>query len=235
MAHQFNFSEDGTTVLATAGKYCDRDIAVTVSAAEEAYNTFWDAFQQNGKRIDYKHAFRLWSDTIYDPKYPIVMYGDGSYAFQDSAIIKRIDVKTSKCANLQGIFAGASKVTEIGTIDTTGSAGYLAGFFNGCEALVKLEKLILLEDGSQTFSPTLFNSCHALKDVEIAGTIGNNLTMQYCTSLSKESITSVVNALSTTASGKTLTLSASAKSKAFTDDEWATLIATKSNWTISLV
>ena len=250
--HKFEINRNNSgIVLATEGKLCDRNIAVDVSIDETpiiergiamgivrgektAYDTFWDAFQRNGSRRDYKHAFRLWGDTVYNPKYPVVMAGDGSYAFQDSTIVKRIDVDTSKCANLQGIFVGASKVTEIGIIDTTGSAGYLAGFFNGCEALMKLEKLILLDDGSQTFSATFFNLCYALKDIEIVGTIGNNLDMQYCRSFSKASVESIVKALSGTVSGKTITLSAEVKSK-FTDEQWATLIATKSNWTISLV
>ena len=53
--------------------------------------------------------------------------------------------------------------------------------------------------------------------------------------LDKASTTSVVNALSSTATGQTATFNKTAKEAAFTDTEWSELIATKSNWTISLL
>ena len=241
------------TTLLTAGKYCEKDIFVdlyplvaheqkTALAAginqgktegkEEAYNAFWDVFQDNGGRTDYKYAFRLWGDANYKPKYPVVIKGDGSYAYQQANITKCIDVDTSGCSNFAGMF-GATGVAEIGTLDTTGFTGQFAGLFNSNYNLKKVGELILSNKGDQTFSNTAFN-CPNLEDISITGTIGDSLTMANCSKLTKASITSVINALSTTASGKTLTLSTSAKSKAFTADEWATLIATKTNWTISL-
>jgi hypothetical protein len=53
--------------------------------------------------------------------------------------------------------------------------------------------------------------------------------------LTKASFESVVAALSPTVTGQTATFSKKAKEAAFTADEWAALIATKSNWTFSLV
>lgn len=63
--------------------------------------------------------------------------------------------------------------------------------------------------------------------------------------LSKPSITSIINCLSTTTSGLTVTLSKTAVNNAFetsegvadgsTSQEWLNLVATKTNWTISLV
>ena len=53
--------------------------------------------------------------------------------------------------------------------------------------------------------------------------------------LTKESITSVVNALYEGSTGLTATFKKSAKESAFTDDEWAKLTATKPNWTFALL
>ena len=69
--------------------------------------------------------------------------------------------------------------------------------------------------------------------------------LHWATALTKASITSVINALSTTTSGKTLTLSKAAVNKAFEtsagagDGEastaWISLEQSRPNWTISLV
>ena len=73
----------------------------------------------------------------------------------------------------------------------------------------------------------------------------NGFDVQWSTELSKESIISIINALSDTTTALTVTLSKTAVNNAFetakgnadgsTSEEWAALIATKQNWTISLV
>lgn len=74
------------------------------------------------------------------------------------------------------------------------------------------------------------------KGVEVEeGTISNSLNMQWSTKLTKASITSIIEHLSTTTSGLTLTLPKTAKEAAFTTDEWVVIVAAKSNWNISLV
>jgi hypothetical protein len=62
-----------------------------------------------------------------------------------------------------------------------------------------------------------------------------NFNVHWSPKLSKASIESIINALSSTTSGLTVTISKTAKEAAFTSAEWSALIATKSNWTISLV
>ncbi len=53
--------------------------------------------------------------------------------------------------------------------------------------------------------------------------------------LSKENMLSIINALSPTVTGQAVTFKKSTKEAAFTDAEWAALIATKPNWTFSLI
>ncbi|MBE6965534.1 MAG: hypothetical protein E7441_05815 [Ruminococcaceae bacterium] len=66
------------------------------------------------------------------------------------------------------------------------------------------------------------------------GVINHSISFEWLT-LSKESITSIVNALSDSATGQTITFKKSAKEAAFTDTEWTELIATKPNWTLALL
>ncbi len=73
--------------------------------------------------------------------------------------------------------------------------------------------------------------------------IARNISFAQSTKLSKESIESIINALSVSETGRTLTLSKTAVNNAFkteggttgsTSEEWLALINTKSNWTITL-
>ena len=93
---------------------------------------------------------------------------------------------------------------------------------------------------------SVFLNAHSLKNVVFLGSIANGgLDLQWSTQLSKASITSLINALSETTSALSVTLSRTAVNAAFetsagakdgvSSAEWATLIATKPNWTISLV
>jgi hypothetical protein len=81
-------------------------------------------------------------------------------------------------------------------------------------------------------------------DLTIEGTIGQNEFNTQRSPLNKNSITSVINALSKTKSGLTVTFSRNAVNKAFetaegladgsTSQAWLDLIAKRNNWTISL-
>ena len=115
--------------------------------------------------------------------------------------------------------------------------------FNGCSKLTTIPQL---DTSNGTNFSNMFYSCSALTNLTIAGSINTSgMNLKSATKLSKSSITSVVNALSASASGKSITFSKTAVNNAFetssgaadgsTSDEWLNLIATKSNWTISLI
>ena len=73
-----------------------------------------------------------------------------------------------------------------------------------------------------------------LEHIRIEGVIRRSTSLRWSLVLKKESITSIIQALSDTAEGQTITFSQTAKQAAFTDSEWAALIGTKPNWTIAL-
>lgn len=114
--------------------------------------------------------------------------------------------------------------------------------FNGCSSLTTIQQLDLT---SGSYINTMFTGCTSLVNLTMTGTIkSSGFNVSPCVKLSKDSITSVINALSSTTTGKSVTLSKTAVNTAFetssgagdgsTSEEWTTLIATKFNWTISL-
>ena len=139
---------------------------------------------------------------------------------------------------------GQSEVVRIGEVDlSVGTGNYWQGTFAQCTKLHTIEKLVLSE---KVYPLSSFVNCYELENLTIEGIIGqNDFNVQWSTKLSKESIISIINALSVTTSGLTVTLSKTAVNNAFetakgnadgsTSEEWAALIATKQNWTISLV
>jgi hypothetical protein len=84
-----------------------------------------------------------------------------------------------------------------------------------------------------------------LENIRVRGRIVKSTNFQWSTKLSKDSIISIINALSTTTSGLSITLSKVAVNKAFetsegandgsTSAEWLNLIATRPNVSFNLV
>ena len=207
---------------------------------EDEYDAFWDTFQVNGQRRDYRQgiAGSGWTDVIFNPKYDIIVEGSAQNMFWGSKIIdmvgilerNHVSINTSGATDLSYAFScNSAYLPEVSAVSATN----LTTLFGYNRSLVSVKKLILKSDGSQTF-PSAFYNCTSLTNIEIEGVIGNNIDFKACP-LNKASFESVINALSGTATDKTVTFNKTAKEAAFTIDEWSTLTATKSNWTFSLV
>ena len=217
-----------------------------IDGKQAEYDAFWDSYQQKGNLKDYQFGFcgRGWNADTFKPKYDIAPTQYANSCFKLSGVRKSLP----QICTEQGIVVDFSKskavseafsltwFTEIGVVDTRSSTeATLDRVFYSCSYCTKIEKFILKEDGSQALSGC-FTNCSALQELTIEGTIGKNgFNVSPCSRLSKESITSVINALSTTTSNLTVSISKEAKESAFTEEEWDTLIATKTNWNISLV
>ena len=225
---------------------------------QEEYDAFWDNYQQNGTRKSYAFAFAGmgWTPENFRPKYDIKPKTKAKSMFAQVDNMAGIDLEqtfkdlgitfdTSGVTHSDGFdyFVQNASPSVLPAISTVG-INRLIYCFNAASDLKTIRKLILKADGSQTFNNT-FTGCANLENIEIEGTIGQNgFDIHWSTKLSKASITSIINALSTTTSGLTITLSKTAVNSAFetsegasdgsTSDEWLALIATKQNWTISL-
>ena len=210
-------------------------------------DTFWDIYQNNGNRTSYAYAFagEGWNNITFKPKYNIIPSGTSTNMFYGcgfsgnlASYLKSnnitLDLKNS--TNCSNIFATANKITHLPSIDLS-KATNTSGVFSNCANLTSIEALKITD--KQTTASNWFYNCGALTNLIITkdSTIFANLDLRQSTKLSRVSIESIVNALSNLKSGGTLTLSKTAKEKAFPNAaDWDTLIAPKkNNWTITLV
>lgn len=213
------------------------------------YNEMWDEIQQDGTRTDYTRVFMGagWNDKSFQPKYPLKPQ-KAQAMFEYSGTLSNEFVKSidfSECGVIMGCFR-YSNVVELGVIDcrkvAPGWNGMLEMFYSA-NLLRKIEKLILPENSQCKVDA--FPYCGSLEEITLEGTAYLGMNFRHSTKLNKASLTSIVNCLATTTSGIALTLSITAVNKAFetssgandgsTSAEWTALVATRSNWTISLL
>lgn len=186
------------------------------SGKQAEYDRFWDAAQKNGDRTNYNFAFSggMWSQATFKPKYPIRptsamnMFGYwGGYSEVGELIdLSDIDIDFSNCTDINNMFTMNKEVKAVGIINATKSG--LQGTFNNAINLKSIEKLILKDEGTQSFSST-FSNCNSLENIVFEGVIGKNLDMRYSTNLTHDSLMSIINALkdySADTSGTTYTL-----------------------------
>lgn len=215
------------------------------------WNAFWDAFQLNGNRTAYDYAFYScgdsaanggWTDELFKPKYDIKPKGTCYSMFFRSNIKDLtkigcgVDIDFSQATTFNAIFYSSGIVT-LGVLDLRNVTN-ISQAFQYCNYLKTIEKIILKDDGSQTISDTTFQWASELQEIRFEGAIGSNINFQWQSKLSKASIENIIAHLSDTASGKTLTLKQIAVMSNIGspyEQEWLDLVATKPNWTISLV
>ena len=227
------------------------------AGSRSEYDRFWDSFQNYGNRTDYSWAFRHVSDYCAQPKYKVQNLASNSKVgcmFQLSKITKLeskyfdlssiTSITDEQSQQMYAVFNNCSELVEIEDIGIP-AMDYSATWYY-CP---KLETIAVVRCASgkkfdSTYKP--FYGCTALKNVTFFGLLDTDgLTLQYSPDLTKASIESVIGVLSTSTSGLKVTLSKAAVNKAFetssganngvNSSEWKSLIATKSNWTISLV
>lgn len=213
-----------------------------IEAGKQAeYDAFWDAFQRAG--IDTTastFAGRGWNADNFKPKNNIVTKDGYMYFYNNgvegdlSQILENLGVEfdTSELTSAQYMFWN-SRFTRVPTLDfrrLTSETHTLDAFRSS--TLKTIDKLIVSE--TTPFGSNMCRNATILANITFEGVIGSSINFQW-SPLTKESITNIVEHLSSTATGQTCTFKKSAKEAAFTADEWAALIADKTNWTISLI
>ena len=230
----------------TDGYFSGKADGITEGKKAE-YDRFWDAYQQNGKKTDYTYAFAggSWTRYTFLPKYDIcpssvntafhkLNYNDPNWETFD--LVEHLDkLGVSFDLSQSSIFSSAfmwAWIGRIGIIDCTKVSGYALTTTFSHGKIKTIDKLVVKPE--IVFTNTFQNQAE-LVNITFEGTIGNAISFQWSTKLSKASIESVISHLSTTASGLSVTFSKTAVNNAFADAEWATLANTRSNWTINLV
>lgn len=222
-------------------KIAENEQAVFEAGAKSEYDRFWDVYQAEGNRDNYNYAFTGygWTQSVFKPKYNIVPVTPTSM-FSNARIVDirpqtiGVDVDFSKCTSFYYLCSN-STIKYIGVVDcSSASPASLSYIFSSAKELVSVEKVIMPEMDSAGFADKSFENAVKLEHIRIEGVIRRSTCLRWSVVLTKESITSIVQALSDTAEGQTITFSQTAKEAAFTDSEWAELIGTKPNWTFSL-
>ena len=219
----------------------ENEQAVFEAGKKSEYDTFWDVYQENGNMTYYAYAFAGvgWTQSVFKPKYNIEPVTPTSM-FSSSRIVdirpqtRGVDVDFSKCTSFYYLCSN-STIKYIGVVDcSSAQSASLSYIFSSAKELVSVEKVIMPEMDSAGFADKSFENAVKLEHIRIEGVIHRSTSLRWSPLLSKASMESMINALSDTAEGQTITFSQAAKNNAFTDSEWAELIGTKPNWTFSL-
>ena len=201
------------TIAEKLKKVAENEPKVHEAGKEAERKTFWYDFQEGGNRKAYNNAFQnVWTDAMFNPIYDIRPTSAG-YMFSGSKIVdlkgclerSGIVLDTSNATSLDYAFSDAGSLAYCPEISALKNASLLSIFYN-CKKLYSIDKLILKDDGSQTFNDNSFKNCNSLVEIRIEGKIGNNINFQWSKGLSMMSLVSIVSALSTSVSGKTITL-----------------------------
>lgn len=220
---------------------------------QKQWSDFWDIFQANGERRDYKAAFKgeFFNKDNFKPKYDIIIkgYESGSGVFWSFNKGKEpldlaehcdnlgIRIDFSECEYIQDAFRAAN-VSRIGEIDLSNATNINYMFYN-TQKLKTIDKIISSE--TTNWNTSVFTQSGAvLTHCIFEGIIAKNFRISD-SSLDKESLVSVINTLSPSTSGLSCTFRKANIDKAFetstgaldgsTSDEWSALVATKPNWT----
>jgi hypothetical protein len=191
-------------------------LAVGVEQGKQAeYDAFWNTVQSDGTRNNYNSFFtgKGWRSGSFNPKYPINCTS-GGYAtnmFSNSAIVDTVVPITIVGAH-SSVFYNATSLITIRDLNVSGATGTMADWFTGCTKL---------------------------KNVTFVNAIPVNANFK-SSPLSAQSLVNIVEHLSPSVSGKTLTLNsdavATADWSATNYASWEDLVAQKkpSGWTITL-
>lgn len=244
-----------TTIAENVTKVYEAGVAEgKVQGRKEQYDEFWDALQQNGNLTYYKQSFSGygWNVNNFYPKYDIVM-GTAFATFQEfnmgnSSTPLNLRERLEECGvklivtttgQMGSTFYNAC-VSEIPELDIS-TISSLNTTFGNCWYLHTLA-LKIADSGKTLIQSSAFTGCSALVNFKFTGGVvaQNGLNLSSSTKLSKASIENIIEHLSTTTSGLSVTLSKTAVNTAFnttdpsTCEEWLALRNTRFNWTISL-
>lgn len=222
---------------------------------EAGINKLWNAITDNGKRDSYNYAFSNSGFEYIRPNRkitPIAVLSGGS-TFQLAKNLKKVEsayfdfsqkVKGTSTSNgFSYTFYGCSSLEEIEDIGMQADYAYNYTFAS-CKILHTIAKI---RADANTLFVKAFDACESLEKITVEGTIGQNgFNVKWSTKLNKASITSIINALSSTTSGLSITLSKTAVNNAFginVDDEttypegseYYILRHSKDNWTINYI
>ena len=235
-ANELKTIADNTPKVYEAGKNAERE-------------AFWQSFTVNGTRKQYRYACfnEGWNDTSFNPPDGLIVPNDARYMFENTGIthLYKRQVDFSKATDLRQVFNTSTSIRYVECFDISSSNAGLGSTFGGC---TNLETLTMQTTSDKfVFASSTFTNCVNLTHLTLVGTITTNgFNVQWCEKLTKDSIYSIFNALSTTTSALSITLSKTAVNNAFgidVDDEttypegseYYQLRHSRDNWSVNYI
>jgi hypothetical protein len=242
--------DDGTKT----SEYAQKITGLYEAGKKSEYDAFWDALQNWGNRENYQYGFIYWGCEYIRPKHKVIptTANSSNQPFAYNRLLKQVEKEyfdfsqrprgTSSTTGWYYSFYDCANLEVVEDIGINNAYGFYYTFAR-CEKLHTIE--CIYPDENTEFN-TAFYRCSSLVNLRVNGTIGKNgFNVQWSTVLSKDSILSIINALSHTTASLGVTLSQTAVDKAFetsdgandgsTSDEWVSLMQAMWNWSISLI
>ena len=167
---------------------------------QKEWSDFWDEYQVNGTRTDYKNAFygAYWNNISFKPKYDMYpttaeyMFNNGGVSGDLVEHLANLGVTLdlTNCKSFRQ-FVQSSKITRVGVVGSA-VATDVAQMFGWAEKLVTIDKLIVNENLS--YSNT-FAGCWALANLTMEGTIAKTISFSQNSKLTLASAKSVIYCL----------------------------------------
>lgn len=223
-----------------------KDLDEVLDAGKEAesrekWNKHIDAL--NKSAFTYGFAGKGWNDETFTPFTDIIMPSgrNAGNVFAYSGVTDLKGILESygtklKCENalITSGFFQYSLVTRVPEI-VLERATTISSMFGNATSLVSVDKLTFPENCTVT---NAFQNCTRLNYIRIGGTIGKTIDFHW-SPLSKESVESIVSALSDSASGQTVTFNKTKINELNGDTSWWSGLTEgenrpKPNWTFTL-
>jgi hypothetical protein len=142
---QVNITENGTTTLATSGKYCDRNVDVVVNVAGGGDDIPEEAFTITGD-CSYRFSYGGWS-------WFIEKYGDR--------------VTTKDITNAQYMFSGSNKLKSIPfTINLNGNSCVMSRAFSSCNYLEEVPSVTFPDTVTQFELMDILTDCWRVRSAD---------------------------------------------------------------------
>ena len=221
--------------------YPDKIDDVYTYGKDKEYERFWASYQLGGSRTDYKCAFAgcCWTNDTLKPKYTIRPLNAANMFYycgtRDNWIdFSQLDTDFSECTGMTSTFQNAymrninidlSSVTSLWYTFQCNDGGHLDNI------------TIKITDKCQSFNYAFANMPYlsTLKFTPDSTIAGSGINLAQSIYLSRDSIISIIAALSDNTTGKSITFSRTAVNNAFPNsDEWGYYVGLKANWTIAL-
>lgn len=187
-------AEKLTTIADNQQKVYDAGYNIGLAKGKtDANKSFWNNYQLYGGRNSYSYAFfgNGWNDSTYNPQYDILT-----------------EPKTDRARYM---FAWSGIVDTKVSIEINGALrGIEEGIFLGCKHLTTIKELYINNYNAEYYR--WFEGCVNLRKIAIKGQIKNNgFDIHWSKNLTAESLYSIIDALSTSKTGLTITLPTTAE------------------------